>query len=1285
MFGTLFDVRNGRCTRGVYGSFVKSNIPSFDYIMLLDTEGLLGTEKGDPEYDRRLILFCLAVSHLVIVNIAGDLNQALKDMIILCVDSLKEINVNKMPTPILHFILNQRPDTNLANNQKAIKNIVDQLHTDTPDKTIAISVEQFHSLPSAFKVENILNNPKLPKLQITSNDFLEETTQLTKVLVQSATVNCQRFTDQKGHSDHYIDPLKWIQNAFTIFDVLQRFPDLTHFKDLKEKKLDKQIRNGIRKLLETKLSSTEKQKSLDGCSSKTRSQIDEIFQISFDGIYKECEKCLQTIFEELGPSATIRERSAQFLKTQVYEARNAWRDAAYRAHDENELNLLVRNGEQDLRNLINKTIKEAAENGTDLTEEKARKIFNDMYKKKMKSIQEQFNAKERLQNAVIAVYSLYDIYEKECLPTLQIILHYLPIIERISNDYSPNSLMHTDANSTDDEVEIDGQKERRPIPFHDAIEIIRKELSSITPERSMIETQHFTANLNASYTEEIIDKMKYLKKKGLKDIYSETLLNNDNNRNGHQSNKSDRGFLVRIKQYFKPPSSNVKVIDQKLTDYRYTIHNHISDRPSDVLDVSVCFRTLFENIINEIQIKTSPYRQEQYFHPIDLQLIQKIVSSVNSLITQIDNELFWFNVVISKPIKERFHTCIVILLTRIYYHVQKNHFEAQLSLLKKNKDSLLNNFIMKTVHGATRDTECAKDLTNALLETIKEQFKTKAHLLIEKIIQENYAKLNRAFLLDLCDQKVNRITDKVWIRKYVEKPRIVMEEEFVNDWNRTEQAINNKIIEEKLSQQQILSKFFTLIQDISGKIQQTSLGDDIHFISDALQSFGGDAEQNRINKGKCMAVILYSYITGQQIQSAYIYGTLQYRLNNKVINLFSDLSQPNGEVITLTGKLENKFDLLTLVNFPLFLREILKHKESIVKLFASQPCTLTDINPKIKAETSKKGQGCSEDCECCGRPCDVDHTLSATPIGKDDNCHRCDKGHQYRAFKGFKYETDSTKPEDKYEPSLITCEDVEENQTIRHERSGFEGSWCEFKKRFPAWYFGDNAIDKKSANTEQARNRYDKIWRLIGPDLCAENKWKYVVINSKPKISGVDTTPKHFFFLVDGSGSMGDNTEASRWSSLKKSVLKFVQIRQMYTADRITIISFADSASITCDNEQIKNVKDLTRINGGTSFPNVIETLNKALDDMKKKGSSLNNVIAFMSDGEDIYPQKQLEELKAKHGSTIKLWFTIAAATNKRILTQINDAMKGKLIDVTEDINIEGGLMKAFVEIANVK
>ncbi|CAF1657190.1 unnamed protein product, partial [Adineta ricciae] len=73
MFGTLFDVRDGRCTRGVYGSLVKTNRTDFEYIMLIDTEGLLGIEGQNTEYDRRIVLFCLAVSHVVILNMRGEI------------------------------------------------------------------------------------------------------------------------------------------------------------------------------------------------------------------------------------------------------------------------------------------------------------------------------------------------------------------------------------------------------------------------------------------------------------------------------------------------------------------------------------------------------------------------------------------------------------------------------------------------------------------------------------------------------------------------------------------------------------------------------------------------------------------------------------------------------------------------------------------------------------------------------------------------------------------------------------------------------------------------------------------------------------------------------------------------------------------------------------------------------------------------------------------------------------------------------------------------------------
>ncbi|CAF1185495.1 unnamed protein product, partial [Didymodactylos carnosus] len=51
MFGTLFDVREGQCIYDTYDSVVKANSSDFDYILLIDSGGLLSIERGDREYD----------------------------------------------------------------------------------------------------------------------------------------------------------------------------------------------------------------------------------------------------------------------------------------------------------------------------------------------------------------------------------------------------------------------------------------------------------------------------------------------------------------------------------------------------------------------------------------------------------------------------------------------------------------------------------------------------------------------------------------------------------------------------------------------------------------------------------------------------------------------------------------------------------------------------------------------------------------------------------------------------------------------------------------------------------------------------------------------------------------------------------------------------------------------------------------------------------------------------------------------------------------------------------
>jgi energy-coupling factor transporter ATP-binding protein EcfA2 len=219
MFGTLFEVREGRCTRGIYGSFVKcNNIPDIDYIMLIDTEGLLSIEKSDKEYDRRLVLFCLAVSHLVIVNMLGDINETLKDMLTLCTDSLKRLDVGKVPKPTVHFVLNQKADPNIKNHLEAIDKIISDLKDQDLAETIYIGPDTFHTLPSAFKRERLSNDTNGPCLLHTEPDFIE----LTQKLVLKITLSAKQCYD-RGETTNFTPRYVFFILLVCVFLCLNQF------------------------------------------------------------------------------------------------------------------------------------------------------------------------------------------------------------------------------------------------------------------------------------------------------------------------------------------------------------------------------------------------------------------------------------------------------------------------------------------------------------------------------------------------------------------------------------------------------------------------------------------------------------------------------------------------------------------------------------------------------------------------------------------------------------------------------------------------------------------------------------------------------------------------------------------------------------------------------------------------------------------------------------------------------------------------------------------------------
>ena len=113
LFGCDFATSEGRCTRGVYGTYFKfdkkgqfSNMNHCDGVFVIDTEGLFAlTNDKDREdddrkdFDSKLVLFCLAVSDFIVVNVRGNIDINTEKIIRMCHQRLIDLNIEKEKQP----------------------------------------------------------------------------------------------------------------------------------------------------------------------------------------------------------------------------------------------------------------------------------------------------------------------------------------------------------------------------------------------------------------------------------------------------------------------------------------------------------------------------------------------------------------------------------------------------------------------------------------------------------------------------------------------------------------------------------------------------------------------------------------------------------------------------------------------------------------------------------------------------------------------------------------------------------------------------------------------------------------------------------------------------------------------------------------------------------------------------------------------------------------------------------------------------------------------------------
>lgn len=88
MFGLQFSVSAGRCTRGVFAQLITMpESDSYDYILIVDTEGLRAPELGlqKHQHDNELATFVLGFGDVTIINMKGENPTEMEDILQICV------------------------------------------------------------------------------------------------------------------------------------------------------------------------------------------------------------------------------------------------------------------------------------------------------------------------------------------------------------------------------------------------------------------------------------------------------------------------------------------------------------------------------------------------------------------------------------------------------------------------------------------------------------------------------------------------------------------------------------------------------------------------------------------------------------------------------------------------------------------------------------------------------------------------------------------------------------------------------------------------------------------------------------------------------------------------------------------------------------------------------------------------------------------------------------------------------------------------------------------------
>ncbi|CAF3908911.1 unnamed protein product, partial [Adineta steineri] len=307
LFGSNFQTSAGRCTKGLYASIFGTKYPKAKTLLVLDTEGLLSIEKANDEYDKKLTLFSMACSQIMLINLNGEINASMKKILSISLFVANQLKVFKT-RPIIIFILRNMMDLNVDKQREMIDSIKKELIEVTELSKLELNQvldfkeeKAFFLMLSAFNKDYIYNKTEeLFQRSTTNIKFAKLSQDLREKIFDEANVPEPKF---KSLSD-------WVKQASDIWETIDLYNDMIMIESVKEINERKELGDLITMIMEKYIEPNPTKTSF---RSKLEAILSEQENVTDDSLLAESN--VEQRFEN--ESELFREKVKHYFEEQV--------------------------------------------------------------------------------------------------------------------------------------------------------------------------------------------------------------------------------------------------------------------------------------------------------------------------------------------------------------------------------------------------------------------------------------------------------------------------------------------------------------------------------------------------------------------------------------------------------------------------------------------------------------------------------------------------------------------------------------------------------------------------------------------------------------------------------------------------------------------------------------------------------------------------------------------------------------------------------------------------------